>query len=32
VLFNEPVTFWRMFFRSTLVVSVVGLQVVSGES
>ena len=32
VLFNEPVTFWRMFFLSTLVVSVVGLQVVSGES
>ena len=32
VLFNEPVTFWRMFFLSTLVVSVVGLQVVSGGS
>ena len=30
VLFNEPVTFWRMFFLSTLVVSVVGLQV-AGE-
>ncbi|MDX9834728.1 MAG: SMR family transporter [Desulfobulbus sp.] len=28
-LFNEPVTFWRMLFLSTLVVSVVGLQVVS---
>lgn len=29
VLFREPVTFWRMFFLSTLVVSVIGLQVVS---
>ncbi|GGJ04056.1 DMT family transporter [Halopseudomonas pertucinogena] len=25
-LFNEPVTFWRMFFLTTLVLSVVGLQ------
>lgn len=31
LLFKEPVTFWRMFFLSTLVVSVIGLQVVSGE-
>lgn len=29
VLFKEPVTFWRMFFLSTLIVSVIGLQVVS---
>ncbi|WP_198675001.1 DMT family transporter [Aliidiomarina taiwanensis] len=27
--FHEPVTFWRMFFLSTLIISVVGLQVVS---
>ena len=32
VFFNEPVTFWRMLFLSTLVVSVVGLQVVSADS
>lgn len=30
--FQEPVTFWRMFFLSTLVISVVGLQVVSSSS
>jgi len=29
LLFREPVTFWRMFFLSTLVVFVIGLQVVS---
>lgn len=29
LLFHEPVTFWRIFFLSTLVASVVGLQVVS---
>lgn len=29
VLFKEPVTFWRIFFISTLVLSVVGLQIVS---
>lgn len=28
-IFNEPATFWRMFFVSTLIVSVVGLKVVS---
>lgn len=28
-LFKEPVTFWRMFFLSTLVISVIGLQTVS---
>ena len=31
LLFKEPVTFWRMFFLSTLVISVVGLQVVSSH-
>jgi len=29
ILFKEPITFWRMFFLSTLIISVVGLQVVS---
>ncbi|WP_220463551.1 DMT family transporter [Sediminihaliea albiluteola] len=29
VLFHEPVTFWRMFFLSSLVLSVIGLQLVS---
>lgn len=29
VLFNEPATFWRMFFVSTLIASVVGLKFVS---
>lgn len=31
-LFQEPVTFWRVLFLSTLVLSVVGLQVVSSGS
>lgn len=29
MLFSEPVTFWRLLFLTTLVLSVVGLQVVS---
>ena len=29
LLFNEPVTFWRMFFVFTLIASVVGLKAVS---
>lgn len=29
IWFQEPVTFWRMFFLSSLVLSVIGLQVVS---
>lgn len=29
LLFKEPVSFWRMFFLATLIISVVGLQVVS---
>ena len=28
-IFNEPATFWRMFFVFTLIASVVGLKVVS---
>ncbi len=31
VLFEEPVTFWRLFFLTSLVISVVGLQVVSSH-
>lgn len=31
ILFKEPVTFWRMFFISTLVISVIGLQTVSSK-
>ena len=29
LFFKEPVTFWRLFFLTTLVISVVGLQLVS---
>lgn len=29
ILFNEPSSFWRLFFLSTLIISVVGLQIVS---
>lgn len=28
-LFNEPATFWRLFFITTLIASIVGLKVVS---
>ena len=28
-IFNEPATFWRMFFVFTLIASVIGLKVVS---
>ncbi len=31
VLFNDPVTFWRLFFTATLIVSVAGLKLVSGN-
>lgn len=31
VFFHEPVSFWRVFFISTLIISVVGLKMV-GES
>lgn len=26
LVFKEPVTFWRLFFLSTLIISIVGLQ------
>jgi quaternary ammonium compound-resistance protein SugE len=29
IFFQEPATFWRLFFLSTLVMSIVGLKVVS---
>lgn len=29
ILFNEPVSFWRLFFISTLIISVIGLKLVS---
>ncbi|MEN3324758.1 multidrug efflux SMR transporter [Mariniflexile soesokkakense] len=29
LLFKEPTTFWRLFFISTLIISIVGLKVVS---
>jgi len=29
LVFNEPATFWRMFFISTLIASVIGLKIVS---
>lgn len=32
LLFHEPVTFWRLFFLFTLVISVIGLQVVSSKA
>lgn len=32
LLFQEPVTFWRMFFLSTLILSVIGLQIVSSNT
>lgn len=32
ILFKEPITFWRMFFLVTLVISIVGLQIVSSKS
>lgn len=31
ILFQEPVTLWRLFFLTTLVLSVVGLQTVSSH-
>jgi len=29
LVFNEPATFWRIFFISTLIISIIGLKVVS---
>lgn len=28
-VFNEPTTFWRLFFISTLIISIIGLKVVA---
>lgn len=28
-IFNEPANFWRIFFISTLIISIIGLKVVS---
>lgn len=28
-VFKEPATFWRLFFITTLIVSIVGLKIVS---
>lgn len=32
LFFKEPVTFWRVFFLSTLIMSIVGLQIVSSKA
>ncbi|GAL76799.1 quaternary ammonium compound-resistance protein SugE [Nonlabens ulvanivorans] len=29
IVFKEPATLWRLFFISTLIISIVGLKVVS---
>lgn len=29
LVFNEPATFWRLFFITTLIVSIIGLKLVS---
>ena len=29
VVFKEPATFWRVFFISTLIISIIGLKVVT---
>ena len=29
LVFNEPATFWRLFFISTLIISIVGIKTVS---
>lgn len=29
LVFKEPTTFWRMFFISTLIISIIGLKLVS---
>lgn len=31
LLFHEPATFWRLFFLSTLIISIIGLKMVSGS-
>lgn len=30
-LFKEPVTFWRMFFLTTLIISIIGLQLATSK-
>ncbi len=30
LVFKEPVVFWRLFFLTTLIASIIGLKVVSG--
>lgn len=32
IFFKEPADFWRLFFISTLIISIVGLKVVSSSS
>jgi quaternary ammonium compound-resistance protein SugE len=32
LIFREPVTFWRIFFISTLIFSIIGLQMTSNHS
>lgn len=32
LVFKEPVTFWRLFFLTTLILSVIGLKLVSGNA
>lgn len=31
LVFKDPVTFWRIFFMTTLIASIVGLKVVSSQ-
>jgi quaternary ammonium compound-resistance protein SugE len=31
-IFKEPVTFWRIFFLSTLIISIIGLQITSSAA
>lgn len=31
IFFNEPVTFWRLFFLTALIISIAGLQFVSAN-
>ncbi len=31
VVFKEPATFWRLFFITTLIASIIGLKLVSSE-
>lgn len=32
IYFNEPVNFWRIFFISTLILSILGLKFLGGEA